>query len=91
VSREMAILSVIVEVSSADFYMTSDGRYQGSGKFKTAFSDIKLTSRGGRPLIDGLGEEFDTAVGNLQWIPADQASTRRVSGLYVKTQERFTR
>jgi hypothetical protein len=42
--------------------MTSDGRYQGPRNFKTGFSDVKLTSCVGRPLIEGLSEEFDTAV-----------------------------
>ena len=65
---EMAILSPIVQTSPGDFYMSSDGNYQGSGKFNTPFLDVKLTCHGGKPVIEELATDFDTTIANLFWL-----------------------
>jgi hypothetical protein len=75
VAPEMAILSLIVQISPGDFYMSSDGNYRGSGKFNTPFSDVKLTCHGGKPVIKELATNFNTTIANLYWLQ-DQASTR---------------
>ena len=72
---EMAILSPIVQILPGNFYMSSDGNYQGSGKFNTPFSDVKLTCHGGKPVIEELATDFNTAIANLFWLQ-DEASTR---------------
>ena len=65
---KMAILSLIIQISPVDFYMSSDGNYWGSGKFNTPFSDVKLTCHGGKPVIEELTTDFDTAIVNLYWL-----------------------
>ena len=86
---EMAILSLIVQISPSDFYMSSDGNYRGPGKFNTPFSDVKLTCHGGKPVIEELATDFDTAIANLYWLQ-DEVSTRGFTekkGLLVENTE----
>jgi hypothetical protein len=91
---EKVILSVIVQVSPASFFMSSDGNYRGPGRFNIPFSDIKLTCLGGKPLIEDLIGDFETAVRNLSWLQ-DKISTRgflskkgllieNVNGIFIK-------
>ena len=99
VAPEMAILSLIVQISPGDFYMSSDGNYRGSGKFNTPFLDVKLTCHGGKPVIEELATDFDTTIANLYWLQ-DQASTRgftakkgllveNIDGIFVKIRHKL--
>ena len=86
---KMVILSLIVQISPADFYMSSDGNYWGSGKFNMPFSDVELTCHGGKPVIKELTTNFDTTIANFYWLQ-DEASTRgftKKKGLLVENTE----
>ena len=72
---EMAILSSIVEISPSNFFMTADGNYRGPGRFNIPFSDVKLSCYGGRPPIEELVGNFNTAIDNLHWLQ-NEISTR---------------
>ena len=73
-SPEMAILSVIVVISGEDFWMTPDAGWRGATKVSKSFADVKPSCTGEKPLLKILGEDFDTAIGNLKWLQ-DQTAT----------------
>ena len=71
---EMAILSIIVVISSEDFWLTSDAGWKGVTKFSKSFADVKPSCTAERPTFEGLSEDFDTAIQNLKWLQ-DQIAT----------------
>ena len=76
----MAILSVIVVVSSEDFWMMPDAGWRGAMKVSKSLADVKPSCTVERPLLEILSEDFDATIGNLKWLQ-DQTATH---GFHVK-------
>jgi hypothetical protein len=71
---EMDILSIIVVISSEDFWMTPDAGWKGVTKVSKSFADVNPLCTGKKPTFEGLSKDFDTAIQNLKWLQ-DQIMT----------------
>jgi hypothetical protein len=65
---EMAILSVVMVISSKEFWLTPDAGWRGVTKFSKSFADVKPSCTGERPTFEGLSKDFDSAIQNLKWL-----------------------
>ena len=71
---EMAMLSLIAMISTDDFWMSSDAGWKGPMTFTRTLADTKPSCTGEKPKVDTFGDDFVTAITNLQWLQ-DQTAT----------------
>ena len=71
---EMAILSLITTISTDDFWMSSDAGWKGPTNFTRTLADAKASCTGKKPSFETIGDNFNTAIANLQWLQ-DQIAT----------------
>jgi hypothetical protein len=71
---EMALLSLITVISVDDFWMSPDAGWKGPTSFTKTLTDAKASCTGEKPKIDIFGDDFVTAITNLQWLQ-DQTAT----------------
>ncbi|KAJ3897642.1 hypothetical protein F5879DRAFT_995734 [Lentinula edodes] len=74
---EAAILSMIVQLSSANFWMSSNGRWKGPTGITPDFTDVKLSAYGGMPdesmrevqiIADDYNTAFNQACEIQRWV-----------------------
>ncbi|KAG5634481.1 hypothetical protein H0H81_001803 [Sphagnurus paluster] len=61
-------LSIVVEITTEDFWMTSCGLWKGPNRGCNAFSDMKLTCTGAKPTHAVFSPDYPTAIGNLKYL-----------------------
>lgn len=71
---EMAMVSLIAVISTNDFWMSSDAGWKGPTAFTKTLADAKASCTGEKPNVDTFGDDFVTAITNLQWFQ-DQIAT----------------
>ncbi|KIL54711.1 hypothetical protein M378DRAFT_18628 [Amanita muscaria Koide BX008] len=75
--REVAILSAVVEISGDDFYLSSDGNFQGPNRFTAGLAQVKVSCCGGIPELEPFRSDFVEVKRNVDWM-LSEAATRGV-------------
>ncbi|KAJ3911857.1 hypothetical protein F5877DRAFT_85475 [Lentinula edodes] len=82
---EAAILSMIVQLSSANFWMSSNGGWKGPTGITPEFTDVKLSAYGGMPdesmreaqiIADDYNTAFDQACEIQGWVAMKGAESK---------------
>lgn len=74
ISPDPVIISLVFQITPDDFFMTSDGGYQGPSKFVRSLVDVKPTCTGTLPSLEPFRADFSRVVDNIQWLE-DEAAT----------------
>ncbi|KAI0633922.1 hypothetical protein C8Q77DRAFT_1036223, partial [Trametes polyzona] len=69
-----AVLSTVFQITSDDFFLTSDGGYRGPTRFHPSLAEVKPTCTGTIPPLDPFRTDFARALDNLRWLQ-DQIAT----------------
>jgi len=81
-SLSPAILSIVIHITSDDFWMTPCGNWKGPTSFCEKMSDMKLSCTGKSPLDPPFSNDYTTALKNLSKLTDVTAKFKTKRGLF---------